>query len=748
MRKLMWYTVGFGLSCVCCVQWLWSVNCIPFVLFLFILSGICWYIGHAHRLFRVFGMISFGFCGAILWFMLFGFFYIQPIMFLDGAQVPLQITALTYSEQTKYSNAFDGITKLDGKLYKLRVYYTTDESISPEDTLAGDFRIRISTPGGIRESSYDRGNGIYLIASQRGESKLSTPQKRTVFSLPQRLAQEAKKNLASVFQEEEFAFAKALLLGDTDDLSYETDTALKVSGIRHIAAVSGLHVSIIFAVIAFLLHRNRILMPLVSIPVLFLFAMITGFTPSVTRACLMTAVMVIGSSILEEYDGLTSLAFACLIMLHINPYTVESVSFQLSVASVAGILLFAASMHHWIIGQLPAIKNGSILRKLSNWFAASVSASFSAQLLTIPLSAYYFGTISLIGIFTNLMTLWLISIIFFGVAFVGIFYHWFSWLSSTVGLFLNFLIRIVLFVALQFSRVRFASVYTQSPFIICWLIVCYVSLGLFFLLRRRYVKWLIFTVTASLVLSIAASILQPGLDSVRLHVLDVGEGQCILLQSQGHNLLIDCGGDDDAITANIAAQTLLSQGIHRLDGIVLTHYDRDHSGALENLLTRIQVDTLYFPLMEDNGFLDRTTVDTDNHSIMISELTRFPFGCGTVTFSKPGSWKTNNENCMCVLFESEKCDILITGDRSRTGEMRLLNELEIPDVDILIAGHHGSKNSTSDELLDAVQPDTVIFSVGKNNNYGHPAQNVLDRLEDRNCEILRTDLQGSILIRR
>lgn len=744
----MWYTVGFGISCVCCVHWLWRVNCIPLLLLLLLCAGILHFAGRIHRPLSIFAIICLGFTGALLWFTLFRSYYIHPILPLDGTELPLRVTALSYSEQTKYSNAFDGIVKIEGKPYKVRVYYSSDAAIQPEDTLEGNFRLRVSTPEGIRESSYDRGNGTYLIASQRGEATQSSPENRTLLSLPPRLAQIAKENLASVFQDDDLAFAKALLLGDTDDLSYETDTALKVSGIRHIAAVSGLHVSIIFAAIVFLLHGNRIFTPLVAIPTLFLFALVTGFTPSVTRACLMTAVMLIGSSILEEYDGLTSLAFACLFMLHTNPYAVDSVSLQLSVASVAGILLFATPIHHWINTQAPSFKPHSIPRKLLNWFSSSVSVSTSAQIFTIPLSAYYFGTVSLIGVLTNLLTLWLISILFFGIASIGILYRLIPWLFRIVGFFLTSLIRIVLSIASLLSQFPFASVYTQSPFIVFWLVLCYLLLAFFFLLHRKHGKWLALTGIITLLLSISASILLPKMDDVRLNVLDVGEGQCILLQSQGHNLLIDCGGDDDAITANTAAQTLLSQGIRRLDGVILTHYDRDHSGALNNLLTRIQVDTLIFPKMEDNSFLDQTSSGTNSSFILISELTRFPFGCGTITLSEPGNWKTNNENCMCVLFESEKCAILITGDRSRVGEKRLLNELEIPDLDILIGGHHGSKSATSEELLDATQPEIVIFSVGKNNNYGHPAQDVLERLESRNCQILRTDLQGSILIRR
>ena len=98
--------------------------------------------------------------------------------------------------------------------------------------------------------------------------------------------------------------------------------------------------------------------------------------------------------------------------------------------------------------------------------------------------------------------------------------------------------------------------------------------------------------------------------------------------------------------------------------------------------------------------------------------------------------------------EGEKCAILVTGDRGRLGEMVLLHEALLPDVDLLIAGHHGSKNSTSEELLSTVSPEIVYISVGENNNYGHPAPSLLDRLMEFGCEIFRTDQDGTLIFRR
>ena len=132
----------------------------------------------------------------------------------------------------------------------------------------------------------------------------------------------------------------------------------------------------------------------------------------------------------------------------------------------------------------------------------------------------------------------------------------------------------------------------------------------------------------------------------------------------------------------------------------------------------------------------------------IDRIQTIPLGAGTMTLYPPKAESKENDNCICVLFAVENYDILITGDRTTTGEWELVRNTELPDVDILIAGHHGSKYSTSQFLLDAVKPKTVVISVGKNNIYGHPAPELLERLELYHCRILRTDLNGTVVFRR
>lgn len=743
MRKLFWFTVGFACGCGLCVSFLWRHPLLPLLIYALASSVLCLALARKNDLLRIPAALLLGLSVSLGWFSLFWGRYIQAAQPMDGQIVHLQVVATDYSEKTDYGLSVDGIAKLEGNYYRLRLFQKDDTWMEPGDVLESDVLLRMTTPGGRKESSYYQGTGMFLTATQRTQTALSHVEQGDFWFLPARIAAEVKNRIVRFFPEDTAPFAKALLLGDTSDLSYSQDTALKLSGIRHVTAVSGLHISILFALVFFFLKFHRWLVLLVSTPLLLFFAAMTGFSPSVTRACLMYFLIALSQAVFEEYDMLTSLAFACLVLL-LNPFVLLSVSFQLSVASVAGILLFAAASGRWLLERIPNGKKKGMRGNLARWFAGSVSVSVSALTFSAPLSACYFGTVSLIGVVTNLLTIWVIGFLFYGIGAVGILGGAFPSVCRWLGNILAWPIRYVLFTARLLSKIPFAAVYTESRFILCWLILCYVLLALFLISGRRKGRCFFAVGAVCLAAAMAASVIQPRMDNLRLNVLDVGEGQAILLQTGGEHYLIDCGGDSEERTADRVAQTLLSQGVFHLDGVVLTHYDRDHVGGLENLLTRIPVEHFYLP---DQGEV-QISQEEANMCTLVARDTEIPVGHGKLVLLEPGGENSNNENCMCVLFESEECVILITGDRGRSGERRLLASYTLPDVDVLIAGHHGSKNSTTEELLRAVRPETVIISVGKNNRYGHPAQELLDRLAEYNCTVYRTDEMGSVLVRR
>lgn len=680
--------------------------------------------------------------GCALGFAWFGGYtahHVQPISDLDGETVACAIRVSDYSRETDYGSAVDGTIHMGGNPYRVTVYLKQVREVKPGDIMTGQFRLRVTAQTGEDPSSYYQGKGVFLLAYQKDELRLSS-EECALRDVPAIIRYRIQGILETYIPSDCAAFAKALLLGDTSRLSYSVDTDLKVSGIRHVVAVSGLHISVFFAIVSTITFRKRFLTALVGPPLLLLFAAVAGFTPSVTRACIMCGLMLVAQLLNKEYDGPSALSFAVLIMLAVNPYCIGSVSFQLSVASVAGIFLFAPGIREKLTAGLKNKKGKQygLLRKL----AAGVSVTIGAQILTIPLCAYYFGVVSLVGVFTNLLVLWTVSLTFCLLVAVCVLALVCLPLAVIAGSVAGVLIRYVLTAAKIMAAFPWAAVYTVSPYVTIWLFFAYCLLLIYLVCRKMTGAFTCCTIL-SLCLALTASWLEPCSSDVRFTVLDVGQGQCLIMQSGGRVYVVDCGGNSDTRSADAAAEALLSQGYSHIDGLILTHTDRDHAGGAENLLSRIRTDLLILPRQTQ-----KIVVPKDTQVVIAEQNLEITDGSGKISIFAPVFHVEENEMSLCVLFDTEKCDILITGDRNAFGERSLLRHADIPNVDVLIAGHHGSKYSSCQELLEATRPQIVCISVGADNSYGHPAQEVLDRLSSFGCTVYRTDQQGTITIRR
>ncbi len=739
MRKLMWFTVGFAAGCGLCAYGVWHPEAMlpsSVILFFLFLAG---RILAGERIWlRRTAAIFLGCSVGFAWFLGFRSLYLKPLDSLAGTECTIEITATDYSYETNYGMGADGILTVDGKPYQIRTYINEKADIQPGDRITGTFSLRFADR---KISTYFRGNGIFLFAYQKGDIHIAKAAEIPRWYIPSVLRRQIQLLLETCIPEDVSPFSKALLLGDDRELDYALDTAFKISGIRHIIAVSGLHISILYGLVCIVTLRRRYLTAVLGMPVLLLFAAVAGFTPSVVRACIMVWLMMLAQIFDREYDPATALAFAVLVMLSVNPMAAVSVSLQMSVSCVAGILLFHMPINSWLKAKLP--KKG-IPAKLRGRLCGSIAVTLSAMSLVTPLSAWYFGTVSLVSVLTNVLTLWMVTLIFYGLIGVCMVCLLSPWMGAFLGTVLAWPMRYVLFAAKTLATIPLAAVYTESIYIVIWLIFIYILLGVFLLQRKKRPGILFCCSVLGLCGALLASWGEPLLDSVRITMLDVGQGQSILLQSEGRTFLVDCGGDDDTDTADIIAETLLSQGISRLDGILLTHYDRDHSGALHNLLTRIDTDLLILPDTR-NGYL---LPEYDAQIQWVWEDMELSFGSSCMVVYGPVYSGMDNENSLCVLFDTKKCDILITGDRTAFGERMLMRQSDLPDVDVLVAGHHGAADSTSEELLRMSAPEIVLISVKENNFYGHPSDILLRRLETFGCTVFRTDRDGTITIRR
>ena len=748
MRKLVWFTIGFSLA-IGFGAYLLSPD------YYLLVSGVCTLMLAACLALmlrfpkaRIAAMVAFGLVAGFVWQSIFDANYLSVARSYNGQTVQLTLTATDRSELTNYGAATECRAELNGKSYKLIAYHEAQTLFSPGDTLTGQFLLRCTLPGCDSDSDYSRARGVFLTAKGIGELSAGTSEKMPWYTYPALWRIWLTDRIEDVFPDDTAGFAKALLLGDTSGIDYSTDTNLKLSGIRHVIAVSGLHVSILFSMVYFFFGRRRWLTALVGLPALALFAAVAGFSPSITRACIMHGLTVVALLLDKEYDSYSALSFAVIVMLLVNPWSVTNVGFQLSAGCLVGIFLFAEPIEQWLLDRKRLGKFRGWSGRIGKWVAVSVSVSLSANVFTAALSGLYFGTMSLVGVLTNLLTLWIVTFLFCGIllclAVSVLFYPMAIVISSVI----SWGIRYVLWIANALAEFPLSAVYTGSIYIVIWVVFCYLLLAVFLLSQRKHPFVLSCCAVLGLCVVLIASWLEPLSDDCRMTVLDVGQGQCILLQSEGKNYLIDCGGDSDTAAADKAAALLFSQGIRKLDGLILTHYDSDHAGGAVLLMQRIDAQVLFLPNSEDiDGRAKMLTDLAKGEVVFVNQEVSITFGEAKITLLPSQNAETDNESGLCVLFHRENCDILITGDRSASGERELIEQISLPQLDVLIVGHHGSKYSTCRELLITTQPEIAIISVGADNFYGHPTQEVLDRLLHYGCLVLRTDLHGNIVYR-
>ena len=744
MRKLMWFTMGYAMACGLGTWLLRGRGLLLLGLGFAALAAGAWFL-REHPVCKRAGVLALGCAVGCLSFFAYAFWVLGPAANLDGQTAQVTIRTTGYSWETEYGIAADGELELSGRRYKVRFYVNEDRALEPGDVVRMRSELRLTDEGGSQEPTFHRTRGILLLLYPRGDAQVEKGS-QSVWDLPARWAEKLKGIIGRSFPSDAAPFAKALLLGDKIDLSWAQSREFSRSGISHIVAVSGLHVSILFAFVSTVTGKRRFLLVLLGIPVLLFFGAMAGFTASVTRAVIMQILFLLALGLNREYDPPTALSFAALVMLLQCPLNIAGIGFQLSFASVAGIFLFYEKLSNWLKNWLPG-KGKTLRGRLERFFTASVAVTLSATVMTVPLTAVHFGVVSLVGILTNLLVLPVVSLIFYGtmaVCAVGCIH---AGAAGALAWVVSWPIRYVLAVAKGLGSLPLAAVFTVSPYIVLWLVFLYALLGWLLCARKKRPGLVLGLGTLGLCISLLLSYIEPLTCDYRVTVLDVGQGQCILLQSEGSTFVVDCGGRRGEEVADIAAEQLLNQGITRIDGLILTHYDRDHAEGVPYLAEQIDIERVYLPGTEDTDGCLQGVLDAVEEQIPIDSELTIAFGDAQIRIFPAKDAGSGNDSCASVLFTREKCDTLITGDLSEKAERLLLEDYDLPDLEVLIVGHHGSKYSTCPELLEATAPDAAIISVGADNGYGHPTQEVLDRLKQAGCVIYRTDLHGTITYR-
>lgn len=658
---------------------------------------------------------------------------LKPAQKADGTEQTITLRVSEMPCQTDYGASVCGTFRLPERSYEA-VLYGGEGLLEarPGDTLRCTARIEMAV---LRpedgESLYRVSQGLFLWLYAVSEPELTRGTPRVT----ERIALWLGARIDRLYEGEAAGLVRALLTGQRSGLSYQTQNTLSVTGISHAVAVSGMHVSMLMMLVSLLCGGNPRLMAALGMPVVVLFALMTGASPSVCRAAVMELLLLAAPLVRRERDGATTLGAAALLLLLQNPWVIASVSFQLSFAAVAGLFLLSEPIQRRILSLQK--KPGRLLR----FVASGVSATLGATALTLPLTVFYFGVISIVSPLTNLLCLWAVT----GIFLLGLLSCCLGSLGSVLAWVVTLLSRYVLGLCAHLAAFPYASAYPHNLPLMLWAIAAYALVLTMLLLRKKLpVLWLLSGLTAGFLGCILWGRWEFSRHPWRFTALDVGQGQCLVLQLEDYTAVVDCGGSYSNGSGEELARYLHSAGVTHVDALILTHYDEDHSGGVSQLLNRVQVDEFFLPAASDETLAG---LGLESRSVrFVQTLTEITTPGGTLTLYPPTSGKIGNNGGICVLARAAEYGILITGDLDQYGEMRLLSRWELPEVELLVAGHHGAEDSTSQVLLEALKPELVVISVAADNHYGHPAEETLTRIEQAGAEIIRTDQSGTIIL--
>ena len=666
--------------------------------------------------------------------------------------------------------ALGGMPRTRGYLY---IYEDPAElpALSPGTVVTCEVKLQSAFTRGEDRVRTFTADGRFFRGTVRGELAAASPAGPGLY-FPRYLARAVSRACEELFGGREGIFMRALTTGDRQALYADTELygEMRAAGMLHAVAVSGMHVFVLTAMLQFLLGRGR-RSALLCLPVLVLFALMCGASASVTRAVVMQGLCLCAPLFHREADGPSALAAALLLLLLLNPMSIGGIGLQLSFLCMLGFLLVMPRLTPAVERLCTflrrradrrlrragnrAVRVGARLTegavRLVGGVLSAVAASVSATVFSAPLAAVYFGTVPVLSPLANLLTLPVIELLFAGGYLVCGAYALFPALGRWLAGGLVWGVRWCLFVFRQLARVPFVCLYAVDPGAVAWLVFVYATAAAWLMLRRggRRVSP---AIPGLLVLAgLGLALLRPGL-ALRLGrremaVLDVGQGACTTLYDAGSSAVVDCGGLglDDA--GEVAADYLRSVGVPRVDVLVLTHLDSDHVNGVETLLCRLPVGMIVFPAWSDYEDAAEILGLAERYGArVVTPVRACDVSVGALTLSLFPTHGSGNDRGLVVRAVYPGVSAYIMGDAGAKAERELLAAGDVADADILVAGHHGSAGSSSALFLRAVQAETAVISVGRNNSYGLPAEAAMDRLL-RYCEtIYRTDEDGSVVI--
>ena len=520
------------------------------------------------------------------------------------------------------------------------------------------------------------------------------------------------------------------------------------SGLLHILAASGMNVAFIYSFFFFILNLFKVNFRVnVSICILAVitYVLMTGLGASVLRAALMLLFVLIGKLIDRDAHSISLLSFVAFLMLLYNPMYINDVGFQLSFVVTFGLLVMTPYL----------IKSKN---KIINWIIGSLTIPIIAQLWVIPIQIFYFNNISVYSVFANIMSVPFLSIISFG-GFISSLLSLIQPISEFVCKCFDFvlgpLIQLVVSISDFWGNLPNSSLQTSHPSVIQIFLYYLVLMHIVWIwdkdIREKYWKVLRYTLT-SLLIILSFSFIQIPNHNLEITAFDVGNADAFLIKTPNNKyIVIDTaksgynGGKSQA--EMIIIKYLKDNGIKKLNSIIVTHFDNDHSGGAVDLLNSLKVDEIYVNSLNHdsksaneiynaaklNGAKlieaqNKQTIFDENGLKMTNLISKDTAGIG------------DNESSILTVLTYKDFSMLFTGDAG----IETFNKLKanIPNnITVLKVGHHGASGVIDKNMAEYLNPKYSLVSTGEN-KFGHPSIYTLETL--KKSQILRTDINNSI----
>lgn len=573
----------------------------------------------------------------------------------------------------------------------------------------------------------------------------------------------------------------AIILGDKTDLDSDIKELYSVSGIAHILAISGLHISFIgMAIYRLLRRRFRFLFSAaVSIPVVLSFGIMSGFGISTIRAIIMFILKIIGEVLGRKYDAITAISLAGLVLLVQNPFVVCNSGFQMSFGAIIAIVLI-----------LPIVEE--ILNR-DNKIIKVLSANFTISLVMNPILAWNYYELPTFSFLLNIVVVPLMSVVIVS-SIVGIFCSCIMFGLGKIVIFPGCgILELYTFLCNIINKSSVASIVVGQPKVTIIIVYYAILLVVLFGLKNIRTKYTRAEKKRNIIKKETGLVLEKKAkkerrikgQNVKLRLacivgflllncliyyipnpgfyitfINVGQGDGILIHGDnGTKVMVDGGSTSEKqVAKNCIVPYLKAEGIGTIDYSIITHTDKDHiSGILEilenNNSNRIRIKNLVMPdinMKDDtyNELIEKAKLKKIN-VLYIKKGDTLSLGKTKIKCIYPETTTTasdKNDYCTVLSVKNKTSKILLTGDISKEIEEKIKDDIE-ENYTVLKVAHHGSNYSSSEKFLKKVNPKYSIISVGKNNSYGHPGNETMERLRKQGGVIYRTDEKGGITIR-